>query len=280
MNNINTIDKNNNPKPNGWKNLWYILMLAGLLNTNSPTYAQTNDHDNTFTEQVTPQTNKLNWIKLPTVYQNKLDDFLANNNVMKDEWTKAFTINFVEKEMEADRWISKENQLLFIRHAIYKQVTDNDLYDGQDGNQKIAEDFNNRGVNIRIRACWQKYRNWALAYMNQQSAEARQQSAEARQQSAEARQQSADYDRRTAEAIKTIMQQDSIRVKERMAEFYDLYIQNPNNIKQDDLDFMKKSTKEFITDCKKRSINYRAILLKEVWDKKKVDEILKFYGVE
>ncbi len=191
---------------------------------------------------------------------------MANNNVMKDEWTKAFTINFVEKEMEADRWISKENQLLFIRHAIYKQVTDNDLYDGQDGNQKIAEDFNNRGVNIRIRACWQKYRNWALAYMNQRSAEARQQSAEARQQS--------------AEAIKTIMQQDSIRVKERMTEFYDLYIQNPNNIKQDDLNFMKKSTKEFIADCKKRDIDYRAILLKEVWDKRKVEDILKFYGIE
>ena len=178
---------------------------------------------------------------------------------MKDEWTKAFTINFVEKEMEADRWISKENQLLFIRHAIYKQVTDNDLYDGQDGNQKIAEDFNNRGVNIRIRACWQKYRNWALAYMNQRSAEARQQS---------------------AEAIKTIMQQDSIRVKERMTEFYDLYIQNPNNIKQDELNFMKKSTKEFIADCKKLDIDYRAILLKEVWDKRKVEDILKFYGVE
>lgn len=49
-----------------------------------------------------------------------------------------------------------------------------------------------------------------------------------------------------------------------MTEFYDLYIQNPNNIKQDDLNFMKKSTKEFIADCKKLDIDYRAILLKEV----------------
>ena len=205
-------------------------------------------------------------IKLPTVYQNKLDDFLANNNVMKDEWTKAFTINFVEKEMEADRWISKENQLLFIRHAIYKQVTDNDLYDGQDGNQKIAEDFNNKGVHIRIRVCWQKYRNWALAYMNQRSAEARQQSA--------------DYDRRTAEAIKTIMQQDSIRLKKSMIEFYDIYIRNPNIVKEDDIKFAKESTKTIIGDCKKYWIDYRAILLKEVWDERKVEDILKFYGVE
>ena len=41
-------------------------------------------------------------LKLPAVYQNRVDDFLANNTVMKDSKTKGFTINFVEKEMEAD----------------------------------------------------------------------------------------------------------------------------------------------------------------------------------
>ena len=212
-------------------------------------------------------------IKLPTVYQNKLDDFLANNNVMKDEWTKEFTINFIEKEMEVDWWISKENQLLFIRHAIYKQLTDNDLYDGQDGNQQIAEDFNNKAVNIRIRVCWQKYRNWALAYMNQRSAEARQQSADYDRRIAEARQQS-------AEAIKTIMQQDSIWIKKSMIEFYEIYITKPNMVKKEDINFARESTKTIIGDCKKYWIDYRAILLKEVWDKRKVEDILKFYGVE
>ena len=82
-----------------------------------------------------------------------------------------------------------------------------------------------------IENCQTKYKNEFISYMQQRSAEA---------------------DRRSAEAVKEIMQQDSIRVKERMTEFYDLYIQNPNNIKQDDLNFMKESTKEFIADCKKR----------------------------
>jgi len=302
MNNINTIDKSNNPKPNSWRNLWYVLMLAGLLNTNSPTCAQTNDYNNTTTEQVTPQTNTLNWIKLPTVYQNKLDEFLANNTVMKDNDAKNYTLNFVEKEMESDRWISKENQLLFIRHAIYKQVTDQNLYDWQDGNQKLAEDFSNKAVSIRIRACGQKYRNWIITYMNgisaearqqsaearqqsaearQQSAEARQQSAEARQQSAEARQQSAEARQQSAEAIKETMKLDSIRISKNLQEFYDMYSKNPNIIKQEEINFMKKRTKEVIFECKKYWINYRAILLKEVWwDAKKVDEILKFYGIE
>ena len=89
-----------------------------------------------------------------------------------------------------------------------------------------------------IENCQTKYKNEFISYMQQRSAEADRRSAEA--------------DRRSAEAVKEIMQQDSIRVKERMTEFYDLYIQNPNNIKQDDLNFMKESTKEFIADCKKR----------------------------
>jgi hypothetical protein len=71
------------------------------------------------------------------------------------------------------------------------------------------------------------------------------------QRSADAQQRSANAQQRSADAVKEIMKQDSTRVKERMSEFYDLYIQNPNNIKQDDLNFMKKSTKEFIADCKK-----------------------------
>ena len=178
---------------------------------------------------------------------------------MKDEWTKAFTINFVEKEMESDRWISKENQLLFIRHAIYKQVTDNDLYDGQDWNQKLAEDFSNKAVNIRIRACGQKYRNWALAYMNQRSADAQQRSADAQQRSAEA---------------------TNIWLKQ-ITEYYDLCKSNPTAINNEELEETKKYAKHVIQNCKKYWINYRAILLKEVWwDTKKVDEILKFYGVE
>jgi len=275
MNNINTIDKNNNPKPNSRKNLWYILMLAGLLNANSPTYAQTNNYNNTSTEQGIPNANTLNWIKLPTVYQNKLDDFLANNTVMKDNDAKNYTLNFVKMEIESNRWIriSTEYKTLFIRHVVYKQITGNDFYDGQDWNQELAETFSNKAVNIRIRACGQKYRNGIITYMNKLSADADRRSAEAQQRSAEAQQ-------RSAEAIKEITKQDSIRLKESMIKFYNIYIISPNTIKKEDIDFAKESTKKVIADCKKRDIDYRAILL-EVWlDAKKVDEILKFYGVE
>lgn len=306
---------------------------------------------------------KWNGLKLPKVYQTKLDDFLANNTVMKDHDAKNFTLNFIEKEMEADWSISKENQLLFIWHAIYKQVTGNDLYDGKDGNQKIAEDFSNKAVNIRIRACGQKYRSGIISYMNELSAEAKRdqinQALEKINQSLEilsssiekyeqnitewasgqeartnlqkfkqdkekivnrtneikyklkdykqlsdsdwndlfnsvkklqsdvieqrtlvAQQRSAEALQRSAEAVKNIMKQDSIWLKRSMIEFYNIYSRNPDVVKKEDIDFAKESTKKVIDDCKKRGINYRAILLEEVGDAKKVDAILKFYGVE
>ena len=185
---------------------------------------------------------------------------------MKDNDAKNYTLNFVEKEMESDRWISKENQLLFIRHAIYKQVTDQDLYDWQDWSQKLAEDFSNKAVNIRIRACGQKYRNGIITYMNKLSADAQQRSADAQQ--------------RSADAIKETMKADSLWLKE-IVKFYNIYQRSPNIVKESEINQAKWNAEHFIKDCKKFWINYRAILLKEVWwDAKKVDAILKFYGVE
>ncbi len=65
-----------------------------------------------------------------------------------------------------------------------------------------------------------------------------------------------------------------------MVDFYDVYVQNPSIIKQEDLNFMINSTKDFISQCKKHKIDYKAILFNTVGNRRKVDEILKFYGVE
>lgn len=69
---------------------------------------------------------------------------LAHNPVFIDDGysdTKMFTIEFVLKEMESDRGISKENQLLFIWHSIYQQITKKDLYDREDGDEKRLQEF-------------------------------------------------------------------------------------------------------------------------------------------
>ena len=61
-----------------------------------------------------------------------------------------------------------------------------------------------------------------------------------------------------------------------MAKLYNLYQQAPQAEREID----KKSANYIIADCKKRNIDYRAILLKELGDKKKVDDLLKLFGVE
>ena len=76
------------------------------------------------------------------------------------------------------------------------------------------------------------------------------------------------------------MHTDSIWIKQHMQEFYDIYTRNPDIVKQEELGFMRESAKEITASCKKYNINYRAILQKEVGDSKKVDAILRFYGVE
>ena len=51
--------------------------------------------------------------------------------------------------------------------------------------------------------------------------------------------------------VKEIMHTDSTRIKRHMEKFYDTYIQTPDIVKQEDIDFMRKSAKEIIASCKK-----------------------------
>jgi len=287
MDKLNTLDKRNHKRYNSWKNLWYALILAGLLDMNTPSYAQMNTPIKDATEQVQPQIDKA-LIQIPSIYQGKIDELLKNNNVMKDNDAKNFTEDFISKEMEADWKISKENQLLFIRHSIYKQVTDQDLYDGKDGNQQIAEDFNNKGVNIRIKVCWQRYKDWIIAYMSELSAEAEKRSAEAEKRSAEAEKRSAEAEKRSAEAEKRSAEAEkrSAEAEKRSAEadslsaqyrqqsinainntfgavidFYNSYQASPDPKR---LESFKPKVERLISRCKELDINYKEKLPKEV----------------
>ena len=294
MNNINSKNYSiNSTKPHKWKNLGYALMLTTLFNLNNPAeaknYTTINDYKPNLeiidTPDIINNIEKRTWIILPHEYHNKLKTFVETNEVMKSKnWVK-FTEDFIVNQMEYDWWIDKQNQLLFIWFAVYEQITWEYFYDWSDGDDNRLEEFSN--VMDKVEQCWKEYVTWINTYMEEVSTEAdrmsaeyRQQSAEYRQQSAEYRQQSAEYRQQSAEAIKKIMEQDSIRLKKSMIEFYEISIRSQNSIKKEDIDFAKESTKTIIEDCKKYWIDYRAILLKEVWDMKKVDAILKFYEIE
>ena len=126
---------------------------------------------------------------------------------MRTRSATAYTEEFIINEMKEDRWINKQNQLLFIRSTIYEWISKNNLYDRLDDEDESRWNEYEKALKL-INNSYEKYKTWFKTYMESVSAEARQQSAE--------------YDRQSAEAIKKIMQQDSIWIKERMVEFYEI----------------------------------------------------------
>lgn len=194
-------------------------------------------------------------VELPSEYKGAVKAYVQGSKVLEGSGAIP-TEQFIKEQMKDNWGISKQNQLLFIWDAIYEQITKKNFYDGEDGNKQRLEDFEKAMDNIET--CGKKYKQDYIAYMERRSAEA---------------------DRRSAEADRENLRLDSIGVKH-AAEFYNLYIQMPNAAKQEEIDFMKKSTIEVISDCKKYNIDYKAILRKELGDEQKVKDLLKFYGIE
>lgn len=187
-------------------------------------------------------------VELPSEYKGAVKAYVQGSKVLEGSGAIP-TEQFIKEQMKNNWGISKQNQLLFIWDAIYEQITKKNFYDGEDGNKQRLEDFEK--VMDNIETCGKKYKQDYIAYM----------------------------ERRSAEADRENLRLDSIGVKH-AAEFYNLYIQMPNAAKQEEIDFMKKSTIEVIADCKKYNIDYKAILRKKLGDEQKVKDLLKFYGIE
>ena len=255
MNNINTnnySEKSN--KSSRWNKLPYTLLLVSLLSLNNPTEAKTLDTYN-FNQQnvevladsgIVTNIERRTWIILPKIYTDKIKNFVKNSKVV-DGLGAEFTENFIVNQMKFDRWISKQNQLLFIWDAVYEQITKKNFYDWEDWDNNRLSEYENAMDSIE--SCWKKYKEWFTSYMKQQSAEARQQSAEARQ--------------------------ESIRLTKiwlnQLAEFYNLFKNNSNSVKQEELKQMRNNAKKIIQSCKEFWINYKSIIS---------PDMLKFYGIE
>ena len=290
-------------------NKFYLLIAAVL------TFLFTFPPTNIFAQEtIIGRLDKSLGVKLPVKYEAKVRELIKNNDVFKVKGADDFTAQFIENEMKADWNIDKQNQLLFLWHSIYKKITKEDLYDGQDGDAKVAEDFGSRIVGLKMRISGQKYENSIadffgkrnaeldksiagsdkriaesdkrIAESDKRIAEARRQSAEARRQSAEARQRTAEYERladeanrKAAEALKENMKTDSIGVKDAVKS-YTIIKNNPSIATPGEIKLAKETAIWFFKDCEENGIDYKAILRKEVGDEKMLKEMLKFYGIE
>ena len=286
MNNINTNSHSENlEKSSRWNKLPYTLLLVSLLSLNNPAEAKALDTYN-FSQQsvevladssIVSNIERRTWTILPRMYADKIKNFVRNSKVVEGSGA-TFTENFIVNQMKSNWWISKQNQLLFIWDAVYEQITKKNFYDWEDWDSDRLSEFE---IDMdSIENCWKKYKEWFTSYMKQRSDEANRRSDEANRRSDEANRRSDEANRRSDETKYEAMRLDSLWLKE-IARFYSKYKEKPNLIKSGEVTQFTTTAKNVIKNCKFNWINYKAILLREVWwDKKKLDELLKFYGIE
>ena len=237
------------------------------------------------TSTIIDRLDKKLWVSVPAEYSAKLLNFVLNDTIMRTRSATAYTEEFIINEMKKDWWISKQNQLLFIRSKIYEWISQTKLY-------KLLDDADiNRRSEYKkslkqIANCYEEYEKWFKTYIEKWIADADRRIADADRRIAvadrrisEADSLTAQYRRESAKALKENMKTDSLWLKE-IIKFYHIYERNPKIVRQEEIARTRENAKLFINDCIKHWINYRAIILKEVWDRRKVEEILKFYGVE
>ena len=285
MNNVNTLNDAdiNQKKSSGLSRLSKVLALCTILSITNPAEVKANNITDEGLQNVevvqssdiVSNIQRRTWISLPSMYTQKFKNFVSSNRVLQNKNARTFTEDFIVKQMQSNRWISKENQLLFIWDAVYEQITSKNIYTWEDGNSARLSEFEN--VMDRMEKCWKDYKIWFHNYMEQrssdadrrsadarqQSADARQQSADARQQSADARQQSADARQRSIDALNSSLNN--------LIRFYNRYKKDPSSISDKEINQRKAKWQQVIQWCKQYWINYKSKLSPEV---------RRFYGID
>lgn len=80
-------------------------------------------------------------LDIPAPYADKLRDFVSNSKTLNFKISAEYTESFIIKQMATDQGISKSNQYLFIWNEIYRVLTNDELYDGNDGDEKRLEEY-------------------------------------------------------------------------------------------------------------------------------------------
>ena len=272
----NLRSSNNKSGNRKWKFSIYTPILAGALFFMNPSWANAQNTSNptrakaeVSTSTILDRLNQKVWVSLPAEYNGKVLDFVLNDTIMRTRSATDYTEEFIVNKMKEDRWIDKQNQILFLWAKIYGWISQKKLYNRLDDENKDRSDEYKKSLK-QIAASYEEYKKWFKTYMETRSAEYDKQSAEARQQSAEAR--------------KENMKTDSLWLKE-IVKFYSNYQKNPDIVESEEIDKARDHAKWFIKDCKKFWIDYEDVMIKEVKTiyklddrdaREKVDEILQW----
>ena len=282
--------------------LIFVSLLSTPTNIQAITLRNKNDIKNTI--ELKDTTNLLDkisqklWIILPSQYNENLKNFISNNITLTNEAAAKFTEDFIYEQMSQNRWISKENQYLFIWSTIYTTLTNLELYDWSDWNQEryneyeIAFDY--------LLNCEETYKTNLKKIMEheleksendlqqsrddlQKSRDDLQQSRDDLQQSRDDLQQSRDDLQQSRDDLQNtknnVMQSDTLLLNE-IINFYKLYKNNINVFNEWELMEIKRIAKETIEACQKDKIDYKNYFIQKLWDYGKVEELLRICEIE
>ena len=286
-----------------------LLTLAFCLFPVLPAFTQ---------EDIVNRLDKALGVTLPSEYKSKVKAFVQGSKVLEGD-EAIFTEQFITQQMKEDWGINKQNQLLFIWDAIYEQITKKNFYDGEDGNKQRLADFEEAMDNIEACGKKYKqdiiaymkqqsaeakqepiaYIYHTLYYMIYSydfatDEEIKEMKEIGKNMIQLCNQYNIDYKSLFPLEVQkfygiepTVNQSNTLSCDkakinilniglQEIVKLYNLYQKTP----QVERKIETKHYIDYIETCKENNIDYKAILRKELGDDKKVQELLKFYGVE
>ena len=209
-------------------------------------------------------------LDIPASYSNKLRGFVSNSATLNLDVAAYYTESFIIKQMATDQGISKSNQYLFIWDRIYAVLSNSELYDGNDGDEKrykeyeIAFDF--------VLSCEKEYKEnlkEVLEKEQQKSKDDAQKAKDDLQKSKDDLQKSKD------DAIKA-----DKKGLEELVNYYMIYKKDPSSALDSELQAVREIANDLINTCRKHDLDYSKYLLQYMKDEKEVEALIKFYGIE
>ena len=234
--------------------LFFILLSGAVMPNNALGQNSTNLLD---------KMNQRFALDIPASYSNKLRGFVSNSATLNLDVAANYTESFIIKQMATDQGISKSNQYLFIWDRIYAVLSNSELYDGNDGDEKRYNEYET--AFDFVLSCEKEYKEnlkEVLEKEQQKSKDDLQKSRENLQKSRE-------------DVIKT--NKTSL---EELANYYWVYKKDPSSALEEEVQHIREIAKHLVNSCKKYDIDYRNHLLQYMKDEKEVEALIKFYGIE
>ena len=265
-----------------------LLTLAFCLFPVLPAFAQ---------EDIVNRLDKALGVTLPSEYKSKVKAFVQGSKVLEGD-EAIFTEQFITQQMKEDWGINKQNQLLFIWDAIYDM--DNIEACGKKYKQDIIAYMKQQSAEAKQEPIAYIYHT--LYYMIYSYSlhdfatdeEIKEMKEIGKNMIQLCNQYNIDYKSLFPLEVQkfygiepTVNQSNTLSCDkakinilniglQEIVKLYNLYQKTP----QVERKIETKHYIDYIETCKENNIDYKAILRKELGDDKKVQELLKFYGVE